>query len=79
MFYIQAIALKVIAYLTFKLSKSTLQLSLYLTSELLYTYFSVLAAILAAILDSYTSKLLQLQGIESLKLILSKSTPHLSV
>jgi len=34
---------------------------------------------LAAILDSYTSKLLQLSGIDSLKLILSKSTTHLSV
>ncbi len=65
--------------LTLILSKSTPQLSLYLTSELRYAYFSVLTAMSAAILDSYTFKLLQLRGIDSLKLMLSKSTPHLSV
>jgi len=48
------------ASLTLILSKSTPQLSLYLNYELRYTCFSVLTAILVAILDSHTSKSLPL-------------------
>src|SRR6218665_212913 len=59
-FIFKLLPLQEIDYLTLTLSKSTPQLSVYLISELRHTYFSVFTAILAAILDSYTFKLLQL-------------------
>ncbi len=54
--------------MTLLLSKSTPHLSLYLTFELRYThmYCSLLTAILATILESYTNELLPLQEFDAL-------------